>query len=188
MEEFAKTVWNVREKMIRGTFIEPPSISTLIWSNDETQIDQNVSGRCTSIYSETPVYPIACTMKGIPGRELEQCKAEFLLEESETLGRRVAIVATIAPGWLYGQCSYKRDPDDVGVYKFCTTPAALATQRVLHSLRRDDSLAAIILYNKIEAVMLQEQLNEDGLVNIAYYWDQAESSLKSIASLSHGKP
>jgi hypothetical protein len=122
-----------------------------------------------------------CTLKGIAGMDREKAAAERLLTVSEDFGKRVALVPTSSPGWLYGQCSYKRSSEDSEPLKFVDTLERLAVQRVFSSLKEQDALQAVILDTTLSTGAVAEQLKKERLSQIKYYLDGA--SVKSISGL-----
>jgi hypothetical protein len=186
LEELAKVVWATRERLIRGVFSEPPTISTLVWNSDAGDSED---GRqtCERLlfgnklpYAAVP-FSMYCQLAGIAGMDREKTAAERLLAASEDFGKRVALVPTSSPEWLYGQCSYKRDPKDRAPFKFVDTVENLAEQRVFSTLKKQDALQAVILDTTLSAGVVAELLKKERLSQITYYLDGA--SVKPLTEL-----
>jgi hypothetical protein len=80
---------------------------------------------------------------------------------------------TNSPAWLYGQLSYKRDPEDDRPLKFVDTLESLTKQQVLQRFKKQDGLQSIILDKTLIRGPVADQLKRDELAKITYYQDGA---------------
>ena len=80
--------------------------------------------------------------------EREKVAAALLLVASQDFGKRVVIVPTTSPGWLYGQCSYKRDSQDDEPLKFVDSLVSIVRQYIFLQLKTQDAVEAIIFDKK----------------------------------------
>ena len=159
LEQLAKSVWDARERLIQGIFSEPPTISTLVWNNEASEysgiecIPLEGKSRYTGeedvppIWSTLPFH-MYCKIKSISGMEREKVAAALLLVASQDFGKRVVIVPTTSPGWLYGQCSYKRDSQDDEPLKFVDSLVSIVRQYIFLQLKTQDAVEAIIFDKK----------------------------------------
>lgn len=148
LQKLTETVWAARERLIRGTFTEPQTITTLVWGSAPVihARDENDMSCLNFVEALVNEPSVMCRLAGINGLEDEQVEAERVLAITHELGQRAVLVPMDdRPGWVYLQCSYKFEEADTATLKFCGSVNELLSEELLGRFAKSHGLESVVI-------------------------------------------